>query len=121
MQVIRLYADDAGQTRFEDARFDFRLHNFPPPAQPLHATDPAMASRYLLLELPAGWKGPLHPSQQRQLYFGLAGVLEVRASDGKARRIGRGDALFMEDLSGAGHTSHVIGDEMVRAVILQLA
>jgi len=120
VQVIRLYADDAGQTHFEDARLDFKLHTPPPPAQPLHATDAAPASHYVLLELPAGWNGPVHRSPKRQLYFGLAGTLDVRASDGEVQRLGPGDALFMDDVSGAGHVSHVVGNDLVRAVILQI-
>jgi quercetin dioxygenase-like cupin family protein len=120
MRFHHLYSDDDGVTHFDDARFDFRLQDFAPPAPPMYATEPAEATRYVMLELPAGWVGETHPSPRRQLYFGMAGVLEVIAGDGETRRIGPGDAWLMEDTTGPGHHSHVVGDELVRAVIVQL-
>lgn len=120
LQFHRLFSDDQGETHFEDARFDFLLRDFAPPAPAFYATDPAAAARYLMLELPAGWTSEAHPAPARQIFFVLAGALEVTASNGEAREIAAGDAWLMEDVGGKGHAARVVGAELFRAAVVQL-
>ena len=61
------------------------------------------------------------PSPRRQVAFCLSGRLRVDAGDGEMREFGAGAIWRMEDVSGSGHTTTVIGDEDVRLAIVQLA
>jgi len=120
VQFHRLFADQSGGSRFEDAHFEFRLADFAPPAPAMHLTAAAPAARYLLVEMPAGWTSDPHPAPRRQIFFALSGVLKVTASNGEARSLGPGDALLMEDVSGAGHAARVVGSDLFRAAVVQL-
>ena len=51
-----------------------------------------------------------HNAPRRQLVIPLGGELEVEAGDGTTQRIGTGDALLADDLSGQGHKSRFIPD-----------
>jgi hypothetical protein len=42
--------------------------------------------------------------------FCLSGELEVEVSDGEIRRFGPGSVILVEDTSGKGHVSRVVGE-----------
>jgi hypothetical protein len=73
------------------------------------------------IRLPAGWAGENICPPQHQFLFCLEGKLEIRASDGKKRTLGRGDAVLMEDSSGRGHHSQVKGGKDLIAAIVSLS
>lgn len=92
---------------------------FAPPAADIHVSDAEDARRVLFLRLRAGWNEPVHPTPVRQYFVCLRGRIRVTASDGEAREIGPGDVWRMEDRSGRGHRTEVIGDEAAEAVMVQ--
>jgi hypothetical protein len=51
-----------------------------------------------------------HPAPRRQWVIILSGQLEIGLGDGTLRRFGPGDARFVEDLTGRGHTTRMVGD-----------
>lgn len=51
-----------------------------------------------------------HNAPRRQFVIPLGGDLEVTAGDGTMRRIGTGEALLADDLTGAGHKSRFTPD-----------
>lgn len=120
MDILQLYADDAGVSHFRDATVNLELTDFAPPAPPLLLSAAEPAERFVLLNLPVGWGGAQHRSPRRQVAFCLAGRLRVEAGDGEVREIGPGGIWRMEDTTGAGHRTTVIGDEPVRLAIVQL-
>ncbi|MEQ8663367.1 MAG: hypothetical protein RLW62_21330, partial [Gammaproteobacteria bacterium] len=71
----------------------------------LDATDLAFAS------LAAGYFGDWHPAPRRQYGLLLAGALEIETGDGETRRFERGSVFLLEDVSGQGHRTRVVGDE----------
>ena len=59
-----------------------------------------------------------HCAPRRQYTVTLAGQAEIGLSDGSTHRVGPGDVLLAEDLTGQGHTTRVVGgDERVYLVI----
>lgn len=56
----------------------------------------------------SGW----HTAPRRQYVIGIAGVVEIATADGTAFQFKPGDVLLAEDLTGRGHTTRVIGDEI---------
>ena len=121
MKVTRIWADEAGTSHFEDIDVELASIDFAPPAPPLDVSAPFPAERALLFEFPAGWFGDWHPSPRRQLYFNLGGRLEVEVGDGETRRVGPGAIVLLEDLTGTGHVTRVVGDERSTGVFVQLS
>jgi hypothetical protein len=120
MQYVRLYSDAAGETHFATVNVDMRLVDFSPPAPLLHLADFAPAERFTFGAIPAGWHGDWHPTPRPQMFFFLAGIWEVTASDGEVRRFTRGSVALAEDTTGKGHVTRIVGDEDALAAIVQL-
>jgi quercetin dioxygenase-like cupin family protein len=120
MKLHKLYADEAGESHWEDVAVELEEKVFAPPARDIEISEPEPAKQMVFLRLRAGWDEPIHPTPVRQTLICTAGTVRVTASDGTARDIGRGDVWHMADLDGKGHHTRVIGDEDFEAVIVQL-
>jgi mannose-6-phosphate isomerase-like protein (cupin superfamily) len=111
LPYVRVYSDAEGESHFEDSALPFTLVDFAPPAPPVSVSEAMAADSVAVISSPAGWHGDWHPAPRRQFMFVLAGELEVHVSDGAVRRFRPGDVLLVEDTSGKGHVSTVVGDE----------
>lgn len=120
MPVLHLTEGTDGLSRFSDLHVPLSPGGFAPPAPPMPVSEVEPATGLLYLVLSAGWGGAQHPSPRRQVAFCLSGRLRVEAGDGEVREFGTGAIWQMEDVSGSGHTTTVIGDEDVRLAIVQL-
>jgi len=120
ISYVRIYADDHGESHFEDVDVSLNLVEVAPGISPLFASAFEEASRYAFLKAEPGWKEDWHPAPQRQFLVYLAGVTEFRVSDGEVRRLGAGTVLLAEDTTGKGHISEVVGEEDVVAVLIQV-
>ncbi len=120
MKYIRLYADAEGISHFEDAEVVLTESAYAPPAPPFFVSTREAATGLAMTTLPAGWFGDWHPSPRLQWWFQLSGELEVEAGDGEKLRLGPGSIVRVEDTTGRGHTTRVIGDASVHAVYVHL-
>ncbi len=120
MKYTRTYADPLGISHFEDVEVKLKQTNFAPPAPPLFLSSFSPASQYAFCTLPADWYGDWHPTPKKQFSFILSGELEVQTGDGELRRFSPGSIRLMEDTSGKGHTTRVVGASDVLAAIIQL-
>ena len=120
MRITRIWADEVGTSHFADIDIDLETTDYAPPAPPFEVSAPFPAEQAMLFEFPAGWFGDWHPSPRRQLYFNLGGQLEAEVGDGETRRLGPGDVVLLEDLTGTGHVTRVIGDAPSSGVFVQL-
>jgi quercetin dioxygenase-like cupin family protein len=120
MHYTRLYADGQGLSHFADGQISLNEIPYAPPAPPYFLSDPEQATFVLMTAIPAGWVGDWHPSPRLQWWFQLAGELEVEVSDGEKRRFVAGSIVRVEDTTGRGHITRVIGDVEVSAVYVQL-
>ncbi len=109
LTYLRLYSDDAGISHFAPIDIEVIPREFAPPAAPFDVSVLEPASRHGFLRLPGGWVGELHPSPIRMWVVVLSGEMEFEAGDGAKHRIVPGTALLLEDTSGMGHGSRVIG------------
>jgi hypothetical protein len=119
-KYTRLYADGDGESQFEDVEVEFASVDFAPPAPPLHLSSFSPAKQVGFLRALVGWEGDWHPAPCRQWVFYLAGEIEAETSDGEVRRVGPGAVTLVEDTTGKGHRSRVVGDKEVLAVVVQL-
>lgn len=97
-----------------------RPTEFSPPAEPFLVSDPIDVDRMLFFEVPIGWTGDWHPSPRAQYYVQLRGSLRVEFGSGSARIISPGELMRLEDVTGQGHRSSVVGDEPSRGIFVQL-
>ena len=100
---VRLYADDAGESHFEDRLLELEARDFSPPAPPLLLSSllPGSGLRFFVSE--PGWFGDWHPAPQRQWMVRLSGATTLEVSDGERRSLPIGTILLLEDTGGKGH------------------
>ena len=120
MQYVRVYADAAGESHFEDVAVPLASVDFAPPAPPVRLSPFSPAARYGFLVGPPEWYGDWHPAPQRQILFYLAGEIEAETSDGEVRRFGPGSVTLVEDTTGRGHRSRNVGTGDVVLAVVQL-
>jgi len=71
--------------------------------------------------LPPGYVLDWHCAPRRQYSISLAGHAEIEVGDGTVARLGPGDVLLAEDLTGRGHVTRVVGDEPRFYAVVPLA
>jgi hypothetical protein len=120
MHYARIFSDAAGESHFGTVAVDMALTDFAPPAPPVYLGDFLPASRLAFVRLPAGWYGEPHPTPHRQLLLILSGLWEMIVSDGEVRHFPVGSAILLEDTSGRGHTTRILGDEETHLAIVQM-
>ena len=120
VKVQRLRADKFGLSRFDTFEIEREMTMFAPPTHPFPVSASTPASRFVVLQLPAGWSGERHRTPNRQILFCLAGSVRVTPGVGDAVTISVGDAWLMEDTTGSGHTTEVVSQDPFEAVVIQL-
>jgi hypothetical protein len=100
MAIYRLYTGDDGHSHISA----LTLASHP------ELRSPGPATGAWFRESPAGDFQDWHPAPRRQWVIILRGQLEIGLSDGSLHRFGPGDARLVEDTTGAGHTTRVVGD-----------
>lgn len=120
VSVIRIWADDDGESHLEDVDLDFAEEDFVPPAPPVLTTSPNPATGYVFARVAADWHGDWHPTPFRELVVYVAGQGEIEASDGEIRSLGPGTVLLADDTFGKGHISRVTGGDEAFVVVVRL-
>jgi hypothetical protein len=114
---FRVYADEQGETHFEDVRVPMSTVDFAPPAAPLDVASLGPATSVAVIGSDQEWAGAeFHPAPARQWMVILAGHGSITASDGEIRECGPGGRFLLEDTSGRGHSSR-FHDEVTALVI----
>ena len=62
-----------------------------------------------------------HPAPRRQFVIILSGQLEIGLGDGSKRVFGPGDARLVEDTTGKGHTTRILGGQICVTATIPLA
>ena len=120
MRYARLFADDKGESHFDDIEIEFTATDYVQSAAPLDFSVTFPASQVAFMRAPAGWASEFHVSSARNMFVVLSGEWEVTASDGESRHFAAGNALLVEDTTGTGHSSRVVSDTESVAVIVPL-
>lgn len=114
---VRLFADEAGESHFEDIAFDMSSIQYAPPAPALEISDPLAAANVFWFRFPDNWQDDAHPSPRRQLFIVLEGEVEGWTSTGDTRIFRAGDRLLMEDTTGKGHGARPLNGEALAVVV----
>ncbi|MBI2161743.1 MAG: hypothetical protein HYU25_15445 [Candidatus Rokubacteria bacterium] len=70
---------------------------------------------------PPGYVLAWHCAPRRQYSISLSGTAEIEVGDGTVARLGPGDVVLAEDLTGQGHVTRVVGDQPRFYAIVPLA
>ena len=111
VQIVRVYTGSDGESHFEDLTPD----QFAEIANNL-GTGPVNLSRN-----PSPYFSDYHNAPRRQYVVNLSGTAEFEVADGTVKRLGPGDVLVAEDLTGHGHIARGVGDELRISLLIPLA
>jgi quercetin dioxygenase-like cupin family protein len=100
MQISRLYTGSDGQTHVES----MTLESHPELAALQNAVGIVFRSAA------PGTFSDWHTGPRRQFVITLSGEVEIGLGDGSLHRFGAGHVSLVEDLTGKGHTTRVVGD-----------
>ena len=70
---------------------------------------------------PPGYVLDWHCAPRRQYSFSLSGTAEIEVGNGTVARVGPGDVVLAEDLTGQGHITRVVGDQPRFYAVVPLA
>jgi quercetin dioxygenase-like cupin family protein len=121
MRYTRLFSDELGESHFDEVEIEFASTDYVAGAAPLQLSPALDATQYSFMNAPSGWMSDWHPSSARNLFVVLSGEWEVTASDGETRRFKTGDVLLVEDTTGKGHASRVVGEYDSFAVMVKVS
>ncbi len=112
MRYARIWADDKGDSHIESLSPAYRdVENYAVGVPTMGMTEPVPAGVTHLLRALPGWVGDWHPTPVRQFFVVLQGRVGCRLGDDTETQLGPGDCGLLEDLTGKGHLSWVVGDE----------
>jgi len=111
LSITRLYSDSEGGSHFSDMQISFELRDYAPPAPPVSVSGFIKTEGFVIISSPGGWFGDWHPAPRRQYMICLSGTVEIKVTDGEVRQFGPGSLLLVEDTTGKGHISRVVGKE----------
>ena len=117
---VRLHADPNGDSHLERQEIALSVAEFAPPAPPMEVSPVAPVTGWRLLHLGSHWIGEWHPTPRRIWIFSLRGEMDFTASDGQVHRVRPGTAMLLEDTSGIGHHSRVVGEGDALLLAVQL-
>jgi quercetin dioxygenase-like cupin family protein len=115
MAIVRIFTGADQQSHFEDV--ELRLA---PQGDRSETGELLPGSGILVRRFEAGRSNPWHPAPGRYAVFTLCGVVDITIGDGSVRRVGSGDVLIAEDLTGQGHTTREVGLEPRVSVFVPL-
>jgi hypothetical protein len=113
MKIHRLYADDRGESHFEDMEVPYTEVTR---GGRLSARLPATG--IIFREVPPDYDLDWHPAPRRQYIINLDAGVEITASDGEKRRIGAGEVLLVEDTWGKGHLSKALDGKLRHCIFV---
>ncbi len=109
----RLYADEQGESHFEDVVVPGHADGAVVAAEPI-----PLSSMIMREVIGTGPDAVAHNAPRRQFIVHLEGAVEVETSDGERRRFGPGDVVLVEDLGGRGHVTRWLGQGPRRTLFL---
>ena len=115
MRIIRLYADEKGESHFQDIEVEFEA---PTPSGRVSARKPATG--IIFREVPGEYDLDWHPAPRRQYIINLDAGVQLTASDGEVRRVKAGEVVLVEDTWGKGHLSKALDNKTRHCIFVPI-
>ena len=116
MKYLRIYADENGESHFEDVEVPLSSQS-----RSSELSELIPATGIIFRRSPADQFIDWHPAPRRQFVITLSGEAEVEASDGEVRRIGPGTVMLADDTTGKGHITREVGSVERLSLFVPLA
>jgi len=109
-KIWRVYSHPSGQSRIAEAPLDMKPFV---DTEGAHGKGSTMqgATGIVFRVSPPGYVLDWHCAPRRQYSISLSGTAEIEVGDGTVARVGPGDVVLAEDLTGQGHITRVVGSE----------
>jgi len=111
MAFYRMYTGDDNNTHIEELNL----------ASNTDMTSLQAAKGIIFSETPAGNFLDWHTAPRRQYIIQLSGQVEIGLADGTTVRYQPGDTRLVEDTTGHGHTTRVVGNQPSITATIPLA
>lgn len=119
-KILRVYTGADGQSHI--AEEPLALHPFVDTEGAHGEGTPVQQATGITFRVsPPGYVLSWHCAPRRQYSITLSGAAEVEVGDGTVVRVGPGDVLLAEDLTGQGHVTRVVGTEPRFYAVVPLA
>jgi quercetin dioxygenase-like cupin family protein len=119
-KIWRVYSGRDGQSHIEEV--DLAMKPFVDVEGAHGEGAPTQAATGITFRIaPAGYVLNWHCAPRRQYSISLSGTAEIEVGDGTVARVGPGDVVLAEDLTGQGHVTRVVGDQPRFYAIVPLA
>src|SRR5688572_20226810 len=115
MKITRIYADDHGESHFDELSIDLRNAG-----SIGHLSEPIAVKSVIFRRNDPGYDYHWHVAPQRQLIVLYDGKIEIEVSDGTRRCFGGGQSLMMEDTTGKGHRTRHLEERERRSIFIVL-
>ena len=107
MKIHHLYTDENGESHFEDIEIEYGEMT---PSGRLSERFPATG--LIFREVQPSYDLDWHNAPRRQYIINLDNGVQITASDGEARVIAAGEVILVEDVTGKGHLSKAINQQL---------
>ena len=115
MAIIRVYTGPDGKSHFEDVEPRFKSLG-----DQSESAELIPGSGIVVRRFEPKRTNPRHHAPGRYAVFTLSGAVDIEIGDGTVRRLGPGDILIAEDLTGQGHATREVGPEPRVSVFVPL-
>ena len=115
MAIIRIHTGSDGKSHFEEI-----APRFEPRGDKSESAELIPGSGIVARRFAPTRSNPWHHAPGRYAVFTLTGAVDIEIGDGTVRRLGVGDILIAEDLTGQGHQTREVGPEARVSVFVPL-
>src|SRR5438552_7339693 len=119
-KIWRVYSGSDGQSHVEEVAL--AMKPFVDVEGAHGESGPTQAATGITFRVaPPGYVLSWHCAPRRQYSISLSGQAEIEVGDGTVARVGPGDVVLAEDLTGQGHITRVVGNQPRMYAIVPLA
>ena len=109
-KIWRVYSGKDGKSHLEEVELEMKP--FVDTEGAYGEAGPTQAAGSIAFRVsPPGYVLNWHCAPRRQYSIALSGHAEIEVGDGTVARVGPGDVVLAEDLTGEGHVTRVVGNE----------
>ena len=104
MAIMRIFTGKDGQSHFEDVH-----PRFEPRGDQSETAELIPGSGIIIRRFDPKRMNPWHNAPGHYVVFTVSGAVDIEIGDGTVKRLGPGDILIAEDLTGRGHITREVG------------
>ena len=116
MEITRLFADEKGESHFEDIDIPLKEGG-----EIGRLSEILPVTGMMLRENPGDYNYDWHPAPRKQYIVMLEGMMVVEVSDGERRTFPPVEILLVEDTEGKGHKSWVPDGKPRKSLFITIA